>query len=88
MKLASKLLAAPLLTAVIVFGTGQINAVFLSRAATENRASFEAQKGVFRTLTSSREQLALVHASVYRTLTIIASLDEAKVKSVRDDLVR
>ncbi|PND36337.1 hypothetical protein C1O66_21790 [Paucibacter aquatile] len=86
MKLASKLLAAPLLTAVLVFGAGQINAIFLSRAASENRASFEAQKDVFRTLTSSREQLALVHASVYRTLTIIASLDEAKVKSVRDDL--
>ena len=88
MKLASKLLAAPLLTAVIVFSAGQINAVFLSRAATENRLSFEAQKDVARVLTSSREQLALVHASVYRNLTIIASLDEAKVKSVREDLAR
>ena len=43
MKLAMKLLAAPLLTAIVVFGAGQVDSSVLSRAASANRATFAAQ---------------------------------------------
>jgi len=88
MKLALKLLAAPLLTAVVVFGAGQINALVLNRAASANSATFAAQLDDFRTLAGAQEQLAQVHAGVYRTVALIASLDEPKIKTYRADLAR
>ena len=88
MKLAMKLLAAPLLTAIVVFGAGQVDSLVVSRAATANRATFAAQLDDFRTLASAQEQLAQVHAGVYRTVALIASLDEPKIKSYRADLAR
>jgi len=88
MKLALKLLAAPLLTAVVVFGAGQVDGLVASRAASANRATFAAQLEDFRTLASAQEQLAQVHAGVYRTVALIASLDEPKIKAYRADLAR
>ncbi|MBT9500960.1 MAG: MCP four helix bundle domain-containing protein [Burkholderiaceae bacterium] len=88
MKLATKLLAAPLLTALVVFGVGQINSLLMSNAASANRVTLEAQLDDYRTLASAQEQLAQVHTSVYRTVALIASLDEAQIKAFRADLVR
>ncbi len=88
MKLALKLLAAPLLTAVVVFGAGQINALVLHRAASANNATFVAQADDFRTLAGAQEQIAQGHAGVYRTVALIGSLDEPKIKSYRADLAR
>ena len=88
MKLALKLLAAPLLTAVVVLGAGQINALMMSHAASANQATFAAQIEDFRTLASAQEQLAQVHAGVYRTVALIASLDDSKIKDYRADLAR
>jgi methyl-accepting chemotaxis protein len=88
MKLASKLLAAPLLTAVVVFSAGQINALMMSRAASANGAGFEAQLQDYRTLDSAQEQVSQVHIGVYRTMALIASLDEPKIKAYRADLAR
>ncbi len=88
MKLALKLLAAPLLTAVVVFGAGQVDSLVASRAATANRATFAAQLDDFRTLASAQEQVAQVHAGVYRTVALIGSLDEPKVKAYRADLAK
>ena len=87
MKLATKLLAAPLLTAVVLFGAGQVNGLLMSRAASTNLATFQAQLEDFRTLGSAQEQLAQVHTGVYRTVTLIASMDEPKVKAYRAGLV-
>ncbi len=86
MKLALKLLAAPLLTAVVVFGAGQMESLVLSRAADANQATFAAQLDDFRTLASAQEQVAQVHAGVYRTVALIGSLDEPKIKAYRADL--
>jgi methyl-accepting chemotaxis protein len=88
MKLASKLLAAPLLTAVVVFSAGQINALVANRAAGANQATFEAQLEDFRTLSDAQDQLAQVHTGVYRTVALIGSLDDAKIKTYRADLAR
>ena len=88
MKLAMKLLAAPLLTAAVVLVASQTNALMASRAADANQATAEAQLEDYRTLADAREQLSQVHAGVYRTVALIASLDEAKVKAYRADLAR
>ena len=86
MKLALKLLAAPLLTAIVVFGAGQVDSAVLSHAARANQATFAAQLDDFRTLASAQEQVAQVHAGVYRTVALIGSLDEPKIKAYRADL--
>ena len=88
MKLALKLLAAPLLTAIVVFGAGQVDSAVLSRAASANRATSANQLDDFRSLASAQEQVALVHAGVYRTVALIDSLDEPKIKAYRADLAK
>ena len=88
MKLALKLLAAPLLTAVVVLGAGQINALLMSRAASANHATFAAQLEDIRTLDSAQEQSAQVHAGVYRTVALIGSLDEPGITAYRADLAK
>ncbi|MDB5846892.1 MAG: hypothetical protein JWP29_644 [Rhodoferax sp.] len=87
MRLATKLLAAPLLTASIVFGVGQVNGLVLGRAATTNQAIATAQLADVGAIADLRQQSALLHISVYRTVTLIASMDEAEVNKFRADLV-
>ncbi len=88
MKLALKLLAAPLLTAAVVFAASQAAALMAGRSAESNQAISEAQLEDYRTLANAQEQLAQVHAGVYRTVALIASLDDAKVKTYRAELAR
>jgi methyl-accepting chemotaxis protein len=86
MKLGPKLLAAPLATALIVLAVGQLNGVLLLRDAGDNRQSFADRVGDLKTVASVKEQLAEVHARVYRTVALIGSLDEAKIRAARSDL--
>jgi methyl-accepting chemotaxis protein len=88
MKLAQKLLAAPLLTAVVMFGTGELNATVMARADAVNRLTFETQLADFRALVGARDQLTQTHTGVYRTVALIASLDDGQVKAFRADLAR
>ncbi len=88
MKLGTKLLAAPLLTALVVFAAGQANTLMMGREAAANQVIFKGNLEQFRAITSVQEQLGQVHAGVYRTVTLIGSLDEAKVKAARADLAR
>ena len=87
MKLGMKLLAAPLLTAVVVLFTGQINAVLMTQAAETGQISSKDSLDDFKTAASVQQQLGLVHASVYRMLTLVSSLDEPGIKTFRADLV-
>ena len=86
MKLGMKLLAAPLLTAVVVLVSGQINAVLMSQEAEKGLASSKAVLEDFKIIGAAQQQLAQLHTNVYRTVSVIGSMDEAKVKSVRADL--
>jgi len=87
MKLASKLLAAPLLTALVVFSAGEIQVLLLNRSEAQSQASFDVQQRTYRSLAAAREQLALTHAGVYRRLTLIASLEEAQLKAQQAEMV-
>ena len=86
MKLGSKLLMAPLLTAVVALSAGEINAIMMSRAAASSQDEVQQRMAHFKTLSSTQAQLGQLHAGVYRTVALMASLDEPKIKAMRADL--
>ncbi len=86
MNLGAKLLAAPLLTAAMVLSIATVNTVLQSRTATQNQASFTGDMESFRTITSVQDQFAQLHAGVYKTVALINSMDEPKVKAFRTSL--
>src|SRR5512139_1089329 len=86
MNLGTKLLAAPLLTAAIVLSVGTASTWLQSRASAQAQLSFKNDMESFRTITSVQDQLAQAHASVYKTVALVGSLDEAKVKAFRASL--
>jgi methyl-accepting chemotaxis protein len=83
MKLGYKLLIAPLLTAVVVISAGQINGYLQNVQAEKGLVSSQVSLDHFKTMAGAQQQMAEVHAGVYRTVALIDSLDAAKVKSVR-----
>jgi methyl-accepting chemotaxis protein len=85
MKLGYKLLAAPLLTAVVVIAAGQINGYLQNVQAEKGLAASQDSLDLFKTMAAAQQQMAEVHAGVYRTVALVDSLDEGKVKSVRTD---
>ncbi len=86
MKLGTKLLLAPLLTGVIALAGGGINAWLMEREAASNAEAFRVDLDKLRTIGQVKEQLGLLHAGAYRTVALIASLDEAAVRSYRAEL--
>ena len=88
MKLGMKLLAAPVLTAVVVLVSGQINVALMGREADKEHVSTAASMEDFKTVSNVQQQLGSVHASVYKTVALIGSLDDAQVKAIRSDLVK
>jgi methyl-accepting chemotaxis protein len=83
MKLATKLLAAPALTAILVFSMGQLNALMMSRSAAANQASLQTQVSELRSLQDAQQQLAHVHTGIYRTVAAIGSMEAPKVQEFR-----
>lgn len=83
MNLGAKLLAAPLLTAAIVLSIATGNTVLQSRTTSQNQVLFKSEMEAFRTITSVQDQFATLHANVYKTVALIGSLDDAKIKSFR-----
>jgi methyl-accepting chemotaxis protein len=88
MKLRLKLLSAPLLTAVVMLGAGRVDALLSAHNAAAERSAEQARLQHLKTVSSLQDQLSLAHASVYRTLTLIASLDDNKIKAVRTELAQ
>ena len=86
MNLGAKLLVAPLLTAAMVLSIATVNTVLQSRTATQNNGSFKSDVESFRTVTSVQDQFATLHANVYKTVALIGSLDDAKIKAFRASL--
>jgi methyl-accepting chemotaxis protein len=86
MKLGPKLLAAPLATALVVLAAGQAGNWATLHESAVTRAALQQQLADFKSVAEVQQGLARLHAGVYRTLTVIGSLDDAKVKAVRADL--
>ena len=88
MKLGMKLLAAPLLTAVVVLLAGQINSYLLQGQAEAGLNASRSSLDDFKTMASANQQLAEVHAGIYRTVAIIGSMEDDKVKALRADFAK
>ena len=88
MRLGIKLLAAPLLTAVVVLLTGQINSFLMTKKAEANQALASASLEDFKALARVQQHLGKVHAGVYRTVSLIGSMDEPKINAFRADVAK
>jgi methyl-accepting chemotaxis protein len=86
MKLGPKLLLAPLMTAVVALGAGALYATLDWRQDQALRASNAAGLASVKATAQAAEQLVQVRAEAFRTLALIASMDEAQVKAKRAEL--
>jgi len=87
MRLGQQLLLAPLITAAVAIGAGATYAVLDWRQGVELRQADAVDVENFKTMGNALEQLAQVRATVFRTLALIASMDDKQVKDVRAGLV-
>jgi methyl-accepting chemotaxis protein len=88
MKIASQLIAAPLLTAVVALGSGALYGAWTQHETAQARAAVAQDLEQFKTLTQAQDRIAQVRAEVFRTLTVISSLEDDKVKAVRNSLAQ
>ena len=83
MKLNLKLLLAPLLTAVVLLVFGEINTFLMAGAADDMQSGFSTSTEQVAGAESIERKLGHVHAGVYRTLSLIGSMDDPKIKAFR-----
>jgi methyl-accepting chemotaxis protein len=83
MKLQTRLLLAPCLTALVALAAAGANAWMADRSTTQLGESFQANFESFRTLTSAQDQLGSIQIEAYRTVVLASSLDDAGMKGAR-----
>ena len=83
MKLGTKLLLAPLLTGLIALAGGALNAALMNRDAAARAQAFHDDLQHLREVTTAQAQAGQIHAGVYRTVALIASLDDKAVQAYR-----
>jgi methyl-accepting chemotaxis protein len=86
MKLGSKLLLAPLITATVALGAGGLYAAIDWQQGEALRLANQADIAKLKTVADATEDLTQVRAEVFRTLALIASLSEAEVKGKRAEI--
>ena len=86
MKLAVRLLAAPLLVATVALAVGGAYAVLSQRQASAGLLSVENDLDDLKTINEVAHELGKSHANVYRSMVLVASLDEAKIKAFGNEL--
>ncbi len=86
MKLATKLLAAPVLTGFVVLGVSQLESWASAQQNHSQREQASQDAVQFRQLADVQAQLGEIHGRVYRTIALMASLEAAKVDAERASL--
>jgi methyl-accepting chemotaxis protein len=86
MKIGPKLMAAPLLTAVVALASGGLYGTLTRQEARDISSANLQDLAQFKTLAQLQDQVTGLRAEVFRTLTIMASLDDAQVKAFRTQL--
>jgi methyl-accepting chemotaxis protein len=86
MKLGHKLLLAPVLTAAVVLVAGQADSWLLSRAGDRAQIAFSEHIAEVRSLGAIQVEVNHGHVDVYRTMTIIGSLDDATIQARRKNV--
>jgi methyl-accepting chemotaxis protein len=64
-KLGIKLLAAPLLTALVVFSVGQLTLGLVSQQTSQVEQTILSQSDDYRTLSNTQDQIADIHTGIY-----------------------
>ena len=88
MKLRSKLLLPPLVTALVAMTAGATYATLDWRQGVAARAANAAVLDGLKASGQATEQLSEMRAEVFRTLALIASMDDAQVKAKRAELAQ
>jgi len=86
MKIGTQFLAAPLLIAAIALVSGLGYVAMIQAQTTQSQAAQAADTAQSDALKLMREQVSESRAEVFRTLALMASLEEAQVKGFRADL--
>ncbi len=83
MKLSHKLILAPVITAAVVLATGQLNTYFSGQSSVASSVRFTQQLAQLQSLSDVQDQVGRMHVEVYRLMTIIGSVEEAKTVALR-----
>jgi methyl-accepting chemotaxis protein len=86
MKLAAKMLLPPMAALAVVLAIGLGNSLLSLREVIASNEAGQQRNEVFMTMVSVQTQVGEMHGGVFRTIALIASLDDAKVKSLRSEL--
>jgi methyl-accepting chemotaxis protein len=88
MKLGAKMLLAPALLTAVALVASLTYGVLDYREGQRVTAQTRADQAMLAAVAASREELAQVRGEVYRSLVLLASMDDKQIKAVRDDLIR
>ena len=86
MKLASKMLMPPMAALAIVLAIGLSNNMLSLREVVASNEAGQQRNEVFMTMVAVQTQVGEMHGGVFRTIALIGSLDDAKVKALREQL--
>jgi len=86
MKLATQLLIAPLLTAIVALSTGAVSSLMQQRQTQASQVLFHSDILSLGIASTAKQQLADIHVSVYRTQAIADSMAEDELKAFRRSL--
>lgn len=83
MKLKTLLLMAPAATGSLALAFGGLNAAWMSQDSQRLAHSSQTHIETLRTVASSQEQMGTLHANVYRTVALVASLKDEQIQEQR-----
>ena len=86
MKLAVRLLAAPLLAATVALAAGGTYAFLAQRQTSAALLAVQNDLDDLKTINDVAHELGKSHANVYRSMVLVASIDEAKIKAFGNEL--
>ena len=81
MKLRTKLLAAPIITAAVAFGAGVTHGVLTQVAHDADRVQQLQDIDQFKIVGSVQAQIGEVHAGVFRLMALSSAIDDKQVKA-------
>ena len=81
MKLSTKLIAAPLATAVVALAAGGAFALTMQLNGQRERRATSEDIASYRALGTAQGTLGTTHANVYRTLAILNSFDQRQLEA-------
>jgi len=86
MKLSHKLLIAPVLAALVMYGVSLVSTWLVQNSRVQAERQVTAVFKGLGAFTTTQDQLGRVHAAAYRTISLAASLEDGKIKAVKADV--